>query len=298
MARSDNAGGERGPEPTGEKCSHTAPASGGQAARTDPKCALCALLWPPAKHHGLRIALVDGDEGTRRAAREMVRAQRDGWALESYQPSCHLHDPARQAQAPGRSGTKGDHASRPPPDMVLLDPSALGLCSRGCVRSLKARSPGLPVVVISARSDADSIMRNILAGADGYLLKPVPPGELARAVSSAARGLPVLCPGAERVVMDFLHRAGRTAPSQELTPREQQIMYGAAEGLHYADICTRLELETNTLHVHMVNIFRKLGVHSRKEAVRKFLWGGGAKSRLRHPDPSRWFVVGQAHLTN
>ena len=117
---------------TGEKCPGRAQTSSGQASHTAPLCDLCALLRrhtnrPPSLRHipaiaarGLRIALVDEDEGTHLAAREMVQAKRDAWTLEAYHPSCFLRDLSRLRNASIPSPAKEDHASRPSPDIVWL----------------------------------------------------------------------------------------------------------------------------------------------------------------------------------
>jgi two-component system nitrate/nitrite response regulator NarL len=110
-----------------------------------------------------------------------------------------------------------------------------------------------------------------MAGADGFLLKSITPEELVRALSSAAQGVPVLCDEAQKALMHFLHRAGRSLSSHDLTPREQEIVSCLAATLSNKEICERLCMEMNTLHVHLVHLFRKLGVHNRRQAFRKLL---------------------------
>lgn len=164
--------------PTGEKCPRTGHMSGGQATYTAPPCDLCALWRQPAKPpnthhssrvtpHGLRIALVDGDAATRLVARQMVQAQRDGWTLEVYHPSC----PAQKAV--GRKGSirpkalEGDHGPGSPPDIVLVALSGRGDAPLACVRRIKALAPGLPMLIISGDCDEASIAECCAAGADG-----------------------------------------------------------------------------------------------------------------------------------
>jgi len=155
----------RGTRPIGEKCPCTAAVSGCQVNRSASLCDLCALLRlhtcrpshprrsSTVAPHGLRIALVDDDEGTHLAAREMVQAQRDGWTLEAHHPSCRTLDPSRLADASHRSAAKADCTSRPPPDIVLVGLRGPDLSRLACVRKLKGLSPGLPMMIISECRD-------------------------------------------------------------------------------------------------------------------------------------------------
>ncbi|MGO8930784.1 MAG: LuxR C-terminal-related transcriptional regulator [Limisphaerales bacterium] len=278
------AGQDRGPGPTGEKHPRTGHVSGGQATHTAPPCDLCAL-WqqptsPPSTHHssrftphGLRIALVDDDAGTRLVARQMVRAQRDGWTMEVYHPSC----PPREAAGPKGSlrpiALERGHGPASPPDTVLIGLSGREDSRLACVRKLKALAPSLPVLIISDDADAASIAECCAAGADGYVLKPLAPEALAGAISSLAQGWPVLCQEAQKAIMRLLHRAGASATDwfRGLSGREQDIAGCLVARLHDKEISTHLEMAEATVHVHLTRLYRKLGVHSRRQAVIKLL---------------------------
>ena len=118
-------------------------------------------------------------------------------------------------------------------------------------------------MIISGFCDAASIVQCCMAGANGCFVKPVVASDLGLAVSSAAQGRLALCPQAERALMSFLYRAGMAASSLGLTWREQQIVGCLTEHLSDKEIGQRLGVATNTVHVHLVQLFRKLGVHSR-----------------------------------
>jgi DNA-binding NarL/FixJ family response regulator len=204
-------------QPTGEKHPCIAVANGGRDACTAMPCQLCGVLRGagPANHPyspsgtgcGLRIALVDNDEQTRLVAREMVRAQRDGWTLEVYYPSCPLREAASRKGSSHPSALEGDQGPRSPPDIILLGLSGREDARLACVRKIKAFAPGLPVLVINGNCDAATIAECCADGADGYLLKPLAPEELARAVLSVAQGWPVLCREAQKAILNVLHRS-------------------------------------------------------------------------------------------
>lgn len=292
MARNRMAGQDRGPRPIGEKCPRTGHKSGSKVAHTVLPCGLCAL-WrrpanPPATDqasrvtpHGLRIALVDDDAGTCLVARQMVQAQRDGWSLEVHHPSC----PARKAA--GREGASHptapgqDHGPGSTPDIVLVGLSGQKDARLACVKKLKALAPDLPVLIISDDRDEASIAERCAAGADGYLLKPLAPDELARAVLSVAQGWPVLSPEAQKAILNVFHRSAMatTAWFPGLTGREQEMAGCLVASLHDKEISTRLGMAEATVHAHLTRVYRKLGVHNRRQAVAKLLGlGGGASS--------------------
>jgi DNA-binding NarL/FixJ family response regulator len=249
---------------------------------------------PRATLHGLRIALVDADARTCLVARQMVQAQRDGWTLEVYYPSCLVQDLSRLWHALWGSVVKAELVSRLPPDVVLMDLFPIsritnsscqsvatadvasqgtlpGLSGIDCTRRLKAHLLELPVLMLSARLDEETIVRSLMAGGSGFLVKPVAPDQLMRAVTRAAKGLPALCLEAQTAVLGLLHRMGRASGSAGLSHREQDAMLGLAQDLSDKEIAALLGMGSGTVHSHLSSIYRKLRVHSRSEARRKFV---------------------------
>ncbi len=276
-------------EPRGEKHPPAGGVSGEAATQATPRCDLCTHLRHvrrPHKRrrtavwirHGLRIALLDDDAGTRNAAREMVRAQRDGWTLIIYRPPHAPCQPPTSAEAPHGSGQGADSLAGLPPDIALIALQDSDLPDLACVRKLKALRRKLPVVVISGQCNEESVARACMAGADGFMIKPVTAEELARAVNAAAQERPALCPEAEKAVMNFLRRVGASLSSRGLTRREQEIVCCLAEHLSDKEIAQRLRIAPNTVHVHLGRLLRKSGAHCRQQLVAKFLGGGRAKS--------------------
>ena len=226
----------------------------------------------------LRIALVDGDHGTRLASLEMVQTQRDGWTLEVYHPSCQVRGPSAVKGTSRPNALERDHGPGSPPDIVLIGLSGDELDRLACVRRIKAFAPDLPVLIISGECDEASIVDYCAAGADGYVLKSLSSEELARAIGSAAQGCPVLCREAQKAILNALHRAAMasTVWFPGLTGREQDIVGCLMAHLCDNDISTRLGIKESTVHVHLTRLYRKLRVHSRRQVVAKLL--GGAKS--------------------
>jgi DNA-binding NarL/FixJ family response regulator len=286
--------------PRGEKRTHISLVSGGLATHTAPPCDLCALCrqpakppnthhWPRPTPHGLRIALVDDDAATCLVARQMVQAQRDDWTLEVYHPSCPLREAASRKGSSRPSALEGDQGPGNRPDIILLGLAGHTDARLACVRRIKALAPALPVLIISGDSDVASIMGCSAAGADGYLLKPLAPEKLARAVLSAAQGWPVLCREAQKAILNVLHRAATatTVWFPDLTGREQEIAGCLVARWRDKETAEYLRMARSTGHVHLVGLYKKFGVHSRQQAVARLLGVGGAGRKITRFSPIR-----------
>src|ERR1035437_2432200 len=280
-------GQERGPEPTGENCSRIPLTSGGPATHAAPPCDLCVFLGQPASpptlsHQAstqLRVALVGSDEGVHDFVWKAFEAHANGWTLDSHAtlhsglraPGCALPPPhSSQSKTPA---SRDIAHSRTLPDVVLLEAQLPGLSGIVCARRLTARLPNARIVMFTACSDHDMIVEWVMAGALGYLIKPIAPENLVRAVSEAAQGRRVLCGEAQAAVMDYLRRIGVADRCQTLTWREREIMLRAMNGAPNKDLATELGIGEGTLHKHLDNIYKKLGVHGKDDARRKFMGG-------------------------
>ena len=166
--------------------------------------------------------------------------------------------------------TTDAHAS---PDVVLLEAWFPALSGIDCARRLTARLPKARIVMFTACSDHDTVVESLMAGAWGYLTKPVAPACLVWAVSEAAQGHPVLCGEAQAAVMDYLRLLGSTSRSKTLSWRERQVMLLLMRGATYKETANELGISEGTIHRHLHAIYKKLRVHGRDEARRKFAGG-------------------------
>jgi len=140
-----------------------------------------------------------------------------------------------------------------------------------CVRRLKAICPGPQVLMLTVYEDTDRISAALRAGACGYLLKRCTPAELVSAVREARMGgVPMPREIARKVIASFQQPLTVAAAMDELRPSERKILELLAMGLANKEIAERLGLSTGTVRWHLENIYGKLRVHSRMEAVLKF----------------------------
>lgn len=158
------------------------------------------------------------------------------------------------------------------PDVALVDINLPGMDGIECVGKLKARLPRLQVLMLTRYEQSDMIFDSIRAGASGYLLKRVPATELVQAVEQVhSGGAPMTMQVARKVISYFQQIQKPASDVEKLTPREQEVLALLAKGCLYKQVASSLEISINTLRVHIRAIYDKLHVHSKVEAVNKYL---------------------------
>jgi DNA-binding NarL/FixJ family response regulator len=158
------------------------------------------------------------------------------------------------------------------PDVILMDLHMPGLNGVEATARIVQSSPHISVLVLTMMEDEDSVFAAVRAGARGYLLKGARRGEIVRAIEAVGAGEVIFGPGiADRMMTYF--RGMRTRPSAEvfpqLTQRERVILGRIAEGLENNEIARELGLSVKTVRNHASNIFAKLQVAHRAQAIVK-----------------------------
>jgi DNA-binding NarL/FixJ family response regulator len=140
------------------------------------------------------------------------------------------------------------------------------------VRILKQRHPDLLILMSSVYDDDERVFDAICAGACGYLLKKTPPSRLLESIREAvAGGAPMTPEVARRVIRLFREIRPPERANYDLTPHETRLLKLFVEGHNYKTAATELGVSVNTINFHVRNIYEKLQVHSRSEAVAKAL---------------------------
>ena len=161
---------------------------------------------------------------------------------------------------------------RHPPDVVLMDINLPGINGIECVRQLKVKMPTVQFIMLTIYEDGNRLFKSLMAGASGYLLKRTPPDKLLVAIREAHEGGAPMTPEvARRVVQHFQQIPQPASELQRLTPRETEVLEQLAKGFLYKEIEDNLHISTGTLRSYIANVYQKLHVHSRTEAVVKFL---------------------------
>ena len=157
------------------------------------------------------------------------------------------------------------------PDVILMDIAMPKLNGIEATRQIRIISPKTRILILSAYDDDEYVFALLKAGATGYLLKNVGGDELVKAIRTVSKGEPVLNPVVAMKVVNYFRLGDKEPPSTEETPqlteRELSIIRLAAKGLTNKDIAENLHLSYRTVEGHLRDIFNKLGVGSRTEAV-------------------------------
>lgn len=158
------------------------------------------------------------------------------------------------------------------PDVVLMDINLPGMNGVECVRQLKQLLPKVQVMMLTVYEDTDNIFNALTAGATGYMLKQTSRDELLEAIRELSRGgSPMTTHIARKVVQSFQRTAPTAAPTEVLSPREQEVLDCLAQGFLYKEIAEKLSISYETVHTYIRRIYEKLQVRTRTEAVAKFL---------------------------
>jgi len=202
----------------------------------------------------LRVLIVDPDALARRMVHAALAAA-PGITVVAQTGDC------REA---------GEFARYHRPDVVLAEASLPGGDGVALTKRLTQDVPEARVVLLSASTEADLPLRAVRAGAAGFLTKDVDPGLLPRLLRKVADGEAAISRATVMRILDWMREvpdAGWRPVRSRLTSREWEMVDLLAGGATTEDIAEQLFLSPATVYSHIKNLLRKLGVHSRREAV-------------------------------
>ncbi len=155
------------------------------------------------------------------------------------------------------------------PDILLLDIEMPEKSGISCLKELKNGFPNLRVMMLTVYSDSEKIFQSLRGGAVGYILKKSPSGRLLNSIQEACDGgAPFSGEVAQKVLQYFQSSAGQLTPSL-LSDREKEVLEALIEGHGTKAIADKLFVSFHTVKFHLHNIYTKLHVNSRAEAVAK-----------------------------
>lgn len=208
----------------------------------------------PAPANPIKVAIVEDQQEIREGLRFLIHST-DGYycvgGYESMEDALQMLD--------------GDL-----PHIILADIGLPGMSGIEGMGLMKERWPELVIIALTVYDDDDRIFDALCAGASGYLLKKTPPARLLECLKEAMNGGAPMSPEiASRVISLFREIRPPKESNYQLTPHEVRLLRLLVDGHSYKTAATELRSSVNTIGFHMRNIYRKLQVHSKSEAVVK-----------------------------
>jgi DNA-binding NarL/FixJ family response regulator len=200
----------------------------------------------------VRVALVEDDDETRKRLAGVIRADESLRLTGEYRTGA-------EALASLASGA---------PDVFLVDLGLPDMSGLRVVERISGSHPACDILIVTIFGDEQTVLKALESGARGYLLKGAMEQDIVRDIRQLRNGGSPLSPVIARQLLKRLVKERPVSISDEqLTRRETEILNAIARGFSYAETANLLQISGQTVHTHLKNIYRKLAVHSKTEAV-------------------------------
>lgn len=200
----------------------------------------------------MRVFLLDDHELIRRGLAQLIEAEAD---LEVVGEAASIRESLTLIPASSPDVTVVDYR--------LSDGEGIEVC-----RELRSQHPEIRFLILTAFEDEDVVMKAVMAGADGFLVKSAGGQAILEAIRTVASGRSLLDPAAtERVVARLRGGAGGRSQAPNLTPQQEQLLLALADGLTNREIAQRLHLAEKTVRNYVSDLLAKLGMKHRTQAA-------------------------------
>lgn len=205
-----------------------------------------------------KVAIVEDDAAFRESFLEIIGASKQWTAVQ-----CHA-----------RAELALEEIRKDPPDAVIMDIQLPGISGIELVRKLKPSCPDTQFLMVTVFEDADTVFDALAAGASGYVLKRDVHARLLEALDDVMNGgAPMSSAIARKVVQHFQKPSPAPEEDFNLTNREKETLDLLVKGYFYKEIAHELGVSIDTVAFHLRNIYRKLHVRTRSEAIVKYVGG-------------------------
>ncbi len=197
----------------------------------------------------IRVAIIEDDPDIRQLL-QLIIDKSPGFSCLIAHESCESGIPEILTQRP---------------DIVLMDIDLPGMSGIEGIQQIRQTDQNLTILMLTIHTESDVIFDCLCAGANGYLVKGIAPTQLLASIEEAYNGGAPMSPSIASKVVAFFHRS----QNHGLTARELEVLKLLTEGENYTSIGERLFISKNTVKGHIKNIYSKLHVNTRAEAVLK-----------------------------
>jgi DNA-binding NarL/FixJ family response regulator len=203
----------------------------------------------------IKVVIFEDNQSLRMGLYHLINGTEGYTCVGAFQDCARLMDNIRDTQ----------------PDVVLMDIGMPGISGIEAVRLLRAAYPELRILMQTIFEDTDKIFESILAGASGYILKNTSPARILDYIKETHEGGAPMSPSVAVKVLKMVGHPGpkESADQFNLTEREKEILSCLVKGMSYRLIAESCFISVDTVRGHIRNIYEKLHVHSKVEAVKK-----------------------------
>jgi DNA-binding NarL/FixJ family response regulator len=202
----------------------------------------------------IRVSIVEDLAEIREGLVDLVRSDRELLMIGSFEDAESAVQKLPDLQA----------------DIVIMDINLPGMSGIDCIKTVKEKCPGTQFMMFTVYENDDKVLQAMQAGATGYLLKRTKPEQIVESIKELNQGgSPMSSNIARKLLNIFLHEKKATK-KEMLSDRENEVLQLLADGLLYKEIADRLFIGHGTVRQHLHNIYEKLHVHNRTEAVNKY----------------------------
>ncbi|TMI94512.1 MAG: response regulator transcription factor [Bacteroidetes bacterium] len=202
----------------------------------------------------IKVSIVEDLAEVREGLAELVSSDRELSVIGSFGDAESAVDKLPKLQA----------------DIVIMDINLPGMSGIDCIRSVKEKCPDTQFMMFTVYENDEKVLQALQAGATGYLLKRTEPQRILESIKELNQGgSPMSSNIARKVLNIFLHEK-KITKKEILSNRENEVLELLAGGLLYKEIADKLFISHGTVRQHIHNIYEKLHVNNRTEAVNKY----------------------------
>jgi len=201
----------------------------------------------------IRVSIVEDLPEIREGLSELIRSDKELLLLEQFDnaESAMVRIPAMKA------------------DIVIMDINLPGMSGIDCIRLLKSECPDTQFMMFTVYENDDKVLLALKAGATGYLLKRTKPERILESIKELSQGGSPMSSNIARKLISYFLDEKKITKNQILSERENEVLQFLADGLLYKEIADRLQIVHGTVRQHLHNIYKKLHVQNRTEAIKK-----------------------------